>query len=88
VKESPKITRLIHMTTSAFIELKSVPTDDPLPARASLLDAIKDPDHIRWEQFHQTYRGLIIPAQFERRPGTYQNRGQKRKRDAEIRLLP
>ena len=37
----------------------TVTTDDPLPTRVSLLDAIKDPAHGRWDQFHQTYRGLI-----------------------------
>jgi RNA polymerase sigma factor (sigma-70 family) len=34
--------------------------NDPLPTHASLLDAIKDPEHARWEQFHKTYRGLLI----------------------------
>lgn len=35
-------------------------TTDPLPTRASLLHAIKDPDHARWGQFQQTYRDLIL----------------------------
>ena len=35
--------------------------DDPLPTRASLLHALKDPDnHARWDEFHRTYRGLLV----------------------------
>jgi RNA polymerase sigma factor (sigma-70 family) len=53
---------LIHVLTSVSLKPTPVNTnpDDPLPTRASLLDAIKDPDHARWEQFHQTYRGLLF----------------------------
>jgi RNA polymerase sigma-70 factor (ECF subfamily) len=35
--------------------------DEPLPTRASLINAIKDPDdHTSWEDFHRTYHGLLI----------------------------
>jgi RNA polymerase sigma factor (sigma-70 family) len=44
------------MATSAFLK----PVDEPLPTRASLLNAVKDADHPRWTEFHQTYRGLIL----------------------------
>jgi RNA polymerase sigma factor (sigma-70 family) len=36
-------------------------SDDPLPTRASLLEGVRDPgNHARWDEFHQTYRGLLI----------------------------
>ncbi len=36
-------------------------TDDPLPTRASLLNAVRNPaNHARWDEFYQTYRGLLI----------------------------
>jgi RNA polymerase sigma factor (sigma-70 family) len=50
----------MDVLTSDLLIAKPVNTDDPLPTRASLLDAIKDPEHARWEQFHQTYRGLLL----------------------------
>jgi DNA-directed RNA polymerase specialized sigma24 family protein len=31
-----------------------------LPTRASLLKSLADPDSVRWEEFHETYRGLIL----------------------------
>lgn len=35
--------------------------DEPLPTRASLLQRLKDAgDHASWEEFHATYRGLLI----------------------------
>src|SRR5438552_369662 len=37
-----------------------MPTDEPLPTRASLLDRLKDlGDQASWEEFHRTYRELI-----------------------------
>jgi RNA polymerase sigma factor (sigma-70 family) len=48
--------RLIRVPASDLLK----PVDEPLPTRASLLNAIKDPGHARWEQFVQTYRGLIL----------------------------
>jgi RNA polymerase sigma factor (sigma-70 family) len=44
------------MPTSAFLK----PVDEPLPTRASLLKAVKDADHPRWTEFHETYRGLVL----------------------------
>lgn len=36
-------------------------TDEPLPTRRSLLDRLKDAgDHASWEDFHRTYRGLLL----------------------------
>ncbi len=36
-------------------------TDEPLPTRASLLDRLKDAsDDASWEEFHRTYRGLLV----------------------------
>jgi RNA polymerase sigma factor (sigma-70 family) len=35
--------------------------DEPLPTRRSLLDRLKDAgDHASWEDFHRTYRGLLL----------------------------
>lgn len=35
--------------------------DEPLPTRASLLNALKDANnHARWDEFHRTYRGLLF----------------------------
>jgi RNA polymerase sigma factor (sigma-70 family) len=49
------------MPTSASIGSNPVNTDDPLPTRASLLQGIKDADDsARWNEFHQTYRSLIV----------------------------
>ena len=36
-------------------------SDDPLPTRASLLLALKDAgNHAGWEEFHRTYRSLLV----------------------------
>jgi DNA-directed RNA polymerase specialized sigma24 family protein len=36
-------------------------TDEPLPTRASLLEPLKDAgDDAGWEEFHRTYRGLLV----------------------------
>jgi RNA polymerase sigma-70 factor (ECF subfamily) len=48
------------MRASSVIESKSVTTDDPLPTRASLINALADPGTARWNEFHQSYRGLIL----------------------------
>src|SRR5512138_2158723 len=38
----------------------TMPDDEPIPCRASLLEQLKDPaDKTTWEEFHRTYRGLI-----------------------------
>jgi RNA polymerase sigma-70 factor (ECF subfamily) len=36
-------------------------TDEPLPTRASFLQRLRDPrDNASWDEFHRTYRGLLI----------------------------
>ena len=44
-----------------MLPLKSMNTDEPLPTRASLLGRLKDAgDDASWEEFHRTYRGLLV----------------------------
>jgi len=39
----------------------SMKSEEPLPTRASLLQRLKDAgDHASWEEFHRTYRGLLV----------------------------
>jgi RNA polymerase sigma factor (sigma-70 family) len=63
--------RLIHVTTTALFNT----VDEPLPTRASLLDDIKNPNHARWEQFHQTYSSLILGV--ARRAGLNEHEGEE-----------
>ena len=58
-------------------------TDEPLPTRASLLNRLKDAgDHTSWEEFHRTYRGLLLGT--ARRAGLNEHEGEEAVQDTLI----
>ena len=57
--------------------------DEPLPTRASLLNRLKDAgDGASWEQFHRTYRGLIVGV--ARRAGLNEHEAEEAVQDTLI----
>jgi RNA polymerase sigma factor (sigma-70 family) len=60
--------------------------DDPLPTRASLLNRLKDTgDEASWEEFHRTYRGLLVGV--ARRAGLNEHEAAEAVQDTLIALV-
>jgi len=58
-------------------------TEEPLPTRASLLDRLRDADDSgSWEEFHRTYRGLLVGV--ARRAGLNEHEAEEAVQDTLI----